>query len=98
MELLTDEIRKQIPPLYAQDEAPDPIAHIKFFTTGSNWTWYATEFDGQDTFFGLVKGFEEELGYFSLQELTEGSASVGLSIERDLNFQPTPLSQLRGKD
>ena len=92
MELLTDEIRKQIPPLYAQDEAPDPIAHIKFFTTDSNWTWYATEFDDQDTFFGLVKGFEEELGYFSLQELTE------CSIERDLNFQPTPLSQLRGKD
>ena len=89
MELLTDEIRKQIPPLYAQDKDPNPIAYVKFFMKNSNWTWYATEFDGEDTFFGLVKGFEEELGYFSLQELTE------FSIERDVNFQPTSLSQLR---
>lgn len=92
MELLTDEIRKQIPRIYAQDEAPDAIAYVKFFTTGSNWTWYVTEFDGQGTFFGLVKSFDEELRYFSLQEL------INCSSERDLHFQPTPLSQLRGKD
>jgi Protein of unknown function (DUF2958) len=58
-------------------------------------SWYATEFDGQDTFFGLVQGFEEELGYFSLHELAEGTDSMGLGIERDLHFQPTPLSQVR---
>ena len=92
MELLTDEIRKQIPRIYTQDEAPDAIAYVKFFKKNSNWIWYATEFDGENIFFGLVKGSEEKLGYFRLQELIE------CSIERDLNFQPTPLSQLRGKD
>jgi hypothetical protein len=95
MELLPDLIAQQIPPLYAQETSPDPIAHVKFFTTDSNWTWYVTEYDAQDLFFGLVQGFEEELGYFSLHELTQGTDPMGLGVERDLNFQPTPLSQLR---
>jgi Protein of unknown function (DUF2958) len=95
MELLPESIAQQIPPLYAQEKSPDPIAHVKFFATDSNWIWYVTEFDAQDIFFGLVQGFEEELGYFSLHELAEGVDSTGLGIERDLNFQPTPLSQLR---
>jgi hypothetical protein len=94
MELLPESIAQQIPPLYAQEESPDPIAHVKFFTTDSNWTWYVTEYDAQDIFFGLVQGFEEELGYFSLHELSQGTDLMGLGIERDLHFQPTPLSQL----
>ena len=38
-------------------------------TPASDWTWYATEYDGEDLFFGLVSGFEVELGYFSRTEL-----------------------------
>jgi len=34
---------------------------VSSFTPDSSWTWYAMEFDGVDTFFGLVNGFEEEL-------------------------------------
>jgi hypothetical protein len=34
-------------------------------TADSSWTWYSTEFDGEDLFFGLVVGFETELGYFN---------------------------------
>jgi hypothetical protein len=95
MELLTPELRKQLPQLYSQEKEPDAIAYVKFFNPCGRWTWYATEFDGEDTFFGLVKGSEEELGYFSLSELQEYRGSLGLGIERDLQFQPTPLSQLR---
>jgi hypothetical protein len=61
MNLLPPEIRSQLPSLYSQEKIADPIAYIKFFNPLSNWTWYATEFDGEDTFFGLVQGFEEEL-------------------------------------
>ena len=43
MELLTAELRQQLPRLYAQEGAADPIVHIKFFTPDSSWTWYATE-------------------------------------------------------
>jgi hypothetical protein len=95
MELLTADICAQLPALYSQEKTADPIAYVKFFTPNSNWTWYATEFDGEDTFFGLVQGFEEELGYFSLGELQEYRGALGIGIERDLHFQPTPLSQLR---
>jgi hypothetical protein len=102
MDLLPDSIRAQIPPLYAQEHSPDAIAYVKLFTPASNWTWYITEFDGEDTCFGLVQGFEAELGYFSLNELQDirgsycpAARKIGLPIERDLHFTPTPLSQLR---
>ena len=95
MQLLTNEIRRQLPPLYSTEKISDPTVWVKFFTPYSSWTWYVTEFDGQDTFFGLVQGFDEELGYFSLTELQNARGPYGLSIERDLHFQPTPLSKLR---
>ncbi|MFC2055643.1 DUF2958 domain-containing protein [Chloroflexota bacterium] len=71
------------------------MAHVKFFTHDSNWTWYAREFDGVDNFFGLVSGFELELGFFSLNELKEAKDPMGLLIERDLHFKPTSLRELR---
>ena len=96
MNLLTEEIKKTIPKLYSQEEKGDEaVACVKFFTPWSNWTWYATEFDGEDTFFGLVIGLETELGYFSLKELLEVTVPCGLSIERDLYFTPKPLGELR---
>jgi len=96
MNLLTEEIKKTIPKLYSQEEKGDEaVACVKFFTPWSNWTWYATEFDGEDTFFGLVIGLETEFGYFSLRELSEVTGPCGLGIERDLYFTPKPLSELK---
>jgi hypothetical protein len=46
-------------------------------------------------FFGLVDGFEKELGYFSLTELSTFRGRLGLGIERDLYFEPCKLSALR---
>ncbi len=95
MELLTKELREQLPPLYAQEHEDDPLVICKFFTPDSSWTWYPLEFDGEDVFFGLVIGFEFELGYFSLSELQAARGPLGLPIERDLHFQPTRLSVVR---
>ena len=53
------------------------------------------EFDSVDTFFGAVSGIEFELGYFSLSELEQTTGPLGLHIERDLYFKPTPLSEIR---
>jgi len=94
MKLLTEEIRKKIPPLYSQENVKDPIVHVKFFTPWTNWTWYATEFDGKDLFFGYVVGLEKELGYFSLSEMESIRGPVGLGIERDMHFVPKPLSEV----
>jgi len=95
MQLLTKEIRKHLPPLGSQDgKGGKAVAHVKFFTPDSSWTWYATEFDGQDMFFGLVEGQEKELGYFSLSELQNARGPMGLAIERDLHWTPKTLAEI----
>lgn len=102
--LLTAKDRAALPDLYAQDGKGDAaIAYVKFFSPYSDWTWYATEFDGNDTFFGLVKGFDQELGYFSLSELQGVTVSfLGTdvpAVERDLYFQPMTIGQVKaGED
>ena len=94
MKLLTKEILKRLPALYSQENNPDPIVQVKFFDPCGSWTWYATEFDGKDIFFGMVDGFEKELGNFSLSELQAYKGRLGLGIERDFYFTPKPLSEI----
>ncbi len=110
MELLTKALRQQLPPLYAQEHARDPIVCAKFFTPSSNWTWYVTEgsaqVDPEDPeggevdflFFGFVIGFEKEWGYFSLKELESARGPFGLSIELDLYVTLGPLSEVLKRD
>ena len=97
MKLLTKKIEAALPPLYSQDgKGDEAIAHVKFFCPWNNWTWYATEYDPKTrTFFGLVIGFETELGYFSFDELQEIVGPVGLRIERDLYWDPSTLAECR---
>ncbi len=94
MEMLTQADRRKLPPLYSTENDKDPIAQVKFFDPCGSWTWYATEFDGTDLFFGLVDGCVKELGYFRLSELTSVRGPLGIGIERDLGFTPAPLSKL----
>jgi len=97
MQLLPQEIADRLPPLYSQEEQGDSaIAHVKFFTPWTNWTWYASEYDPADRiFFGVVVGHERELGNFSLDELEAIRGPGGLTIERDLSWTPKPLKECR---
>ena len=96
MELLPKGIREQLPELYTNEELGLAAqALVKFFTPDSNWTWYASEFNGEDIFFGLVIGHEVELGYFSLSELESVRGPMNLPIERDLHFETKSLEELR---
>ena len=104
MKLLTKEIRKAIPPMYSQDGlGGKAIVHCKFFTPDSSWSWYITEGEpvldenNNETdyrFFGLVDGFEKELGYFMLSELEKVKGPLGLPIERDLYWKATTLRKI----
>lgn len=95
MKLINDEIIEELPKLYEQDSRGlNAIAYVKFFTPDSNWSWYVTEFDGVDIFFGLVDGLDKELGYFSLSELKSVRGPLGLKVERDLYFKPKSLEEL----
>ena len=94
--LLDPASRDKLPVLYANEEKGlDALALVKFFTPDSSWTWYASEFDGEDIFFGLVIGLAIEFGYFSLSELQSVTGPLGLPIERDLFFEPKSLRDMR---
>lgn len=96
MKLLTKENIKALPAMRATEgQGNQAIAQVKFFTPDSNWSWYAVEYDQENgLFYGLVDGFDKELGYFSLAELSVARGPFGLPIERDMYFDPTPLSEL----
>ncbi len=93
--LLNNEFKKKIPKLYEQENNSDPTVYCKFFALASSWSWYVLEFDGVDTFFGWVDGSCPELGYFSLKELESLNWNGIPQIERDIYFEPTPLSKVK---
>ena len=96
MKLMTKELEAKLPSLYANEElGNDAVALVKYFTPDADWTWYATEYNPETKqFFGLVDGFELELGYFNLEELENLRGPFGLPVERDLYWKPTPLKNL----
>ncbi len=95
MILLTKQLTQKLPKLYEQENNTDPMVICKFFLPMTKWTWYAIEFDGKDTFFGYVVGDYSELGYFTLSELKEIEGPYGLKVERDMYFDPQPLSKVK---
>lgn len=96
MKLLTKEIERKLPALYSQEEVKDPIVWVKFFNPVGAGTWFAIEYDPEERlFFGwaeITPGCGE-LGYFSLDELSEFRGFMGLGIERDLYWHERPLSE-----
>ncbi len=97
--LITKALLKTIPDLYETERSINPTCHIKLFTPDAQWTWYIIELSKEDksTCYGYVKGYDRELGYFSLQELESIKGPLGLAVERDLSFSPTALEIIRKK-
>ena len=97
MKLMTKAIEARFAKLGRQeDKGENAIIICKFFDPTGSWTWYATEYDPESNeFFGLVHGFENELGYFSLDELQSARGRFGLGIERDLHWTEATLAQVR---
>ena len=97
MELMTQELRQQFPKLGTTDHQPmrERVVYAKFFDPSGSWTWYVFEFDGKDEFFGLVDGFEKELGSFSLREMQSVKGPYGLGIERDLYFGQPKVGDIK---
>ena len=96
MDLIPKEIKEKIPPLYSTEDNSDPTVFCKLFLDG--WTWYITELSiDNDICFGYVVSpyCDGELGYFSLEELKSLRGRLGIWVERDFYFKPTPLSQLK---
>ena len=99
MMLLTKANRKALKPLYATDGDTDARYVVKFFTPDGSATWWASEFDGEDLFFGyadlgLGPGCAE-LGYFRLSDLQSVRGKTGLRIERDRCYTPQTLDEIQ---
>jgi len=95
--LIPQTLLSDIPDLYETEGSLNPLCHVKLFTPDSNWTWFIIEFSKADakTCYGYVQGLENELGYFTLEELESVHGPLGLAIERDLSFTPTSFSQIK---
>ena len=98
--LMTKEIGDTIPALYANEHVEhydSVLALAKLFSPYTGWTWYITEWQAETGLcFGLVEGFETELGYFDLSELAEATVFGGVpAVERDLYWKPKTLGEIR---
>ena len=96
MELIPKELLNQIPKLYETEDEIDPIAYVKLFI--DDWIWYITEFsiDKNICFGYVVSPFcSGELGYFSLEEIKSIKGTLGIGVERDLEFKLTKLSIIK---
>lgn len=96
-ELMPKRVAEMVPPLYATEDEGDPIARVKLFSSVSAWTWYVTEYDpATGEAFGLVEGFADEWGYFSIPEFEALNRAKGFGvIERDESFEPAPVREVR---
>lgn len=104
MELLTEEIRNQIPELASQEEREDPVVYVKFFVPFSNRIWLATEGEpvldeiGEEIdfeFFGRIYGREVQWGSWTLNDLLAvKDASGSVEVKRDPVFSPIPISEI----
>jgi len=90
MKLMTKAIEKKARKQYQLGSDMNQMIVAKFFDPCGSWTWYLMNQDPDDPdyLWGIVKGFEVEMGSFSLHELESAKSSRGLGIERDLYFQP----------
>lgn len=99
MKLLTKELLERFNQIGRQEEVKDPLVVAKFFNPTGAGTWYATEYEPESKmFFGYVSIFgdwNDEWGYFSLEELESLKGPFGLGIERDLYFVSKPFSQIK---
>jgi hypothetical protein len=83
-----------IPSTQVACDDPAPIARVKLFDPGSSWTWYIAGYDPETRIaWGLVDGLEQEYGSVDMAELVAIRSRFGLPIERDLYWQPRPLTE-----
>ena len=98
--LMTKELGEKIPKLYANENVEDydaVAARVKLFSPYTGWRWFITEWDPETGLcFGLVEGFETELGHFALDELAEATVFGQVpAVERDLYWEPKTLGEIR---
>lgn len=90
LKLMTKAIEKKAQKQFTQGSDMEQMVVAKFFDPCGNWTWYLMNQDPNDTnyLWGIVKGFEIEVGSFGLNDLLTYKGPFGIGIERDKFFKP----------
>ena len=91
MKLLTKKIKEQATKQYDDGSDMDQMVVAKYFDPMGSWKWFLMNKKKDDSYcWGIVKGFEVEMGSFSIDELR----SMQPRIQRDLYFEPTPANEV----
>lgn len=96
--LINQELKNTFLQVGTQEDITDPLLIAKFFNPCGSQTWYTISYDElSNCCFGYVTGmFEDELGYFSIDELESiVIRPLGVRIERDVYFKPCKLSEIK---
>ena len=97
MELMTKELEKVLPKLYATEniKLEEKILQVRYISINSNWEWYLVEYDKDKKLaFGYVIGQDREFGYFSLEEFQEVNEER-IEIVRDTEFKAIKFKELK---
>jgi len=97
--LITKAIAKKAQAQFPKGSDMSQLVVAKFFDPSGSWKWFLMNQDPDDPdyLWGIVKGFEVEVGSFSLSELSTVKGALGIGIERDLYFDPKPASEILDK-
>lgn len=101
MKLLTAELLKRFKKVGNDEETSteNKVIICKFFNPTGRGTWYATEYNEKEKmFFGYVSIFgdyNDEWGYFTIDELEDFKGKFGLGIERDITFKEIQFKDLQ---
>jgi hypothetical protein len=101
MESLPDDLRQKIPGLYCTRHEADPTVWIKFVSPSLNWRWYIIECEQVESttiFYGWMLSSDEKYGRFIRSDLTSMQAYFGITIEREEQFVPCHLSQVKAQE
>ncbi len=97
MQLLTKKITEMAHKQYPKGSDFNQMVVAKFFDAFGSWSWYLMNIDPVDNDYcwGIVKGFEVEMGSFLMSELKSLKAMGSVPrIERDICFKPTKAKDI----
>ena len=97
MKLLTADLKKKFAKTGSQQGVEDPKIIARYFFSGCNWAFYATEFDhSTNVFTGIFRYLETEWGTIDLHHLESLKGPFGVKVERDKFFKSVRVSEIRG--
>ena len=92
---MTKAIQEQAEKQYDEGSDMEQKVVAKYFDPMGSWKWFLMNKKKDDSYcWGIVKGFEVEMGSFSIDELEGIKLPFGLGIERDTLFEPMKASKV----